>query len=174
MNRRTYLFLLSILLIVNFSCKAQNGTKGQVPPKEATMTLDKNQVHTVFQNIAKEIWINQKVDLAYLSRLPKPKQVIYATYLLEMDVNNGGFYQFFNKHQLQLSEQLPLFLEILGAHEHKSIMIEANKYYLSPKEGALDLAGLRKLDRKFYKASVNQDILKLQAVYIQAHEEVFR
>jgi len=165
------IFLASISLV---SCKSNKTTKNEmINFKTADINNKEDLVHQTFQNIASEIWRNQKIDLVYLSTLPTAKQVIYKTYLLEMEVNNGGFYQFYSNRGYEIAEQIPYFLGLLGAVNHSEIVKEANNLFIVNKVDDFENNNFKELDYKFYKESENEIIIELQARYILENKNDF-
>ena len=144
-------------------------------------------VHAAFQSIAEEIWIDKKTDYEYFSKLPTPKKVIYKTYLLEMEVNNGGFNQFYHNRGIEIAEDIPNYLEIIGADNYAKIVSKANQVYkkehhLITKEMNGTFEGfsksyennpLNELDNEFSQKLTGENILELQSKYITENIEVF-
>lgn len=145
-------------------------------------------VHTVFRSIAEEIWIGNKVDYEYFSKLPIPKKVIYKTYLLEMEVNNGGFNQFYHNRGIEIANDIPNYLEMIGAIKYANIVSRANQMYKNEydtitKEQNGTLEGfsksyennpLNQLDIEFSEKLTGEHILELQAKYISKNIDEFK
>ncbi|HRW75838.1 MAG: DUF4375 domain-containing protein [Lewinellaceae bacterium] len=145
-------------------------------------------VHTAFQSIAEEIWIDKKIDYDYFSKLPTPKKVIYKTYLLEMEVNNGGFNQFYHNRGIEFAEDIPNYFEMIGAVKYAKIVLRANQMYRNENDSITKkqngtFEGFRKsyennplneLDNEFSQKLTGENILKLQAKYITENIEVFK
>ncbi len=173
------IIILSFFVTSTFSCKSQTDNVD----KQNTETMKTDElaslegddiVHAVFQSIAKEIWIDKKVDMDYFTKLPIQKRVIYKTYLLEMEVNNGGFSQFYSNRGYELAEDIPKFMEMIGAQNHGEIVKEANNYIIANKIESLDENPLNKLDERFYLESNVNNILKLQTNYIKRNLTYFK
>lgn len=172
------IIIISLFIALTVSCNSQT-EKVEKQNNEITKTGElsnlegDNLVHAVFQSIAREIWVDKKVDMDYFSKLPIQKRIIYKTYLLEMEVNNGGFSQFYSNRGYELAEDIPQFMELIGATNHGKIVTDANKYFINNKIDSLDENPFNKLDERFYKESNDKKILKLQANYIKKNLRYF-
>ena len=101
------------------------------------------------------------------AKLPIQKREIYKTYLLEMEVNNCGFSQFYSNRGYELAEDIPQFMEIIGAQKHGEIVKGANNYFITSKIDSLEENLLDKFDERFYLESNMNNMLKLQMNYIK-------
>lgn len=196
MNKSTMInikyLILFCFLNLNIKCSSQNIDKSNMTTMPTSSKYDglngDDLVHTVFQSIAEEIWIDKKVDYDYFTKLPIPKKVIYKTYLLEMEVNNGGFNQFYHNRGIAIADDIPFYLVIIGAIKYSKIVSKANELYKNEYESiSREMNGtlegfsksyennpLNELDKEFSQNLTNENILELQAKYITENIEVFK
>ncbi|CAG0975931.1 hypothetical protein ANAEL_01446 [Anaerolineales bacterium] len=108
---------------------------------------------------------NQHVTI--LSTLPLPAQVIYYTMVLEGEVRNGGFDQyFFNTSQSEESPETTLeLLERIGAHEHSRILETAINIHRRNEHDS----ALYELDYEFYALKENLSNLRIRFVRDNLH-----
>jgi len=171
--------ILSIILLTSImSCKSESlevkESKNEIYEADKQKDLKGDHlVHEAFQSIATEIWIDKKIDMKHFSQLSTPKKVIYTTYLLEMEVNNGGFNQFYYNRGYEIFKDIPQYMELIGASNHGQIVQEATTHILSSKREYSEMNLLDQLDNRFYDESKRTNILKLQAAYIQKNLKHF-
>lgn len=127
-----------------------------------------------------------------VTNLSVGQQMVYTTWVVEAEVNNGGFNQyFFNTEGILANEALAGF-KLLGATKHAMLLEKAMSIY--PKEKAqldqarqeMQQAGtlhefsstyenseFNALDDLFYAADAEEDTSKLTIRYIREHSEQF-
>jgi hypothetical protein len=71
-------------------------------------------VEPVFQLIFAKVWASGSEDLGVLNSLPPIERAIYATRLLEGDLDNGGWYQAFGNGKAHLIEPAIEGYQLLG------------------------------------------------------------
>jgi len=118
--------------------------------------------------------------------LPRGLQYVYATWLLEDEIDNGGFNQYFYNSWSEFQNEALEGFERMGAKEYagllsKAIAIHNKEKALHDKvkrEGTLESffdsyaeTELTKLDKKFY--SCTEDLSRLRITYIRNHPEDF-
>ncbi len=115
------------------------------------------------------------------------QQAIYMIWLLESEVNNGGYNQFYYNSSGQFYKLLPDALKLIGANKFADLTERANKIYEQEKdkitkhqdgsvEGfskSYDNNPLNKLDDEFYNLYKKEDLEKLQIDYIRSHKQDF-
>ncbi len=118
--------------------------------------------------------------------LPQPWRAIYTTFMLDAEVRNGGFHQFFWNTEGTLNEATRADLELIGASQFHELfkratstatefeVIEA-KYRSRGDVGdfkaGYDTIPWDTLDRAFYEASPT--ILEYMARYVRDHASAF-
>lgn len=120
----------------------------------------------------------------HLARLPKSKQIIYKTYLVEMEIINGGFSQFYYNQGLEIAGDWPTFLGILGANKRGEIVKRANDLYRLSQANVIGIEKtnfeelvrhrLNVLDLVFYKEWGKLSIMELRTKHIEDNIEGFR
>lgn len=169
-------------------------TKGQpnILPKifteEVIDTIPDNYlIHYVFQHLAERTWIEKKDKNAELTRLPIHQQIFYKTYLLEMEVNNGGFNQFYYNLGEQFSRDIPNFLKLIGANKLAELVTKANlifgienKQITQKQNGTLDGFSksyddnpLNTFDDEFYHINEVENLEQLQIDFIRKNKTEF-
>jgi hypothetical protein len=108
-------------------------------------------------------------------------------WLLEAEVNNGGYNQFYFNSSGQFYKQLPEALRLIGAYKFADLTIRANntyekenakitKYQDGTIEGfskSYDDNPLNKFDDEFYDLYKQEDLQKIQVDYIRKHKSAF-
>jgi hypothetical protein len=132
--------------------------------------------------------IGGNYDEAYkkVTGLSKGFQMVYATWWVEAEVNNGGFNQYFWNPAGQFQNEALEGYKLLGAEEHADLLGEAIKIYeqLAPKLSKLKAENttaaftqsykdnpLGQCDDKFYKLKVDTSALRIK--YIREHPGLF-
>jgi hypothetical protein len=126
--------------------------------------------------------------LADVSILPTGFQIVYSTWVLEGEVNNGGFNQFFVNSSGQFADMALLSLKKLGALQHyvlleKAIVIHDREKKSLPLRFLYSLrtlqaflatykySSLDKCDEQFYE--LGDSLSKLRIQYIRANPGEF-
>jgi len=121
-----------------------------------------------------------------VSAMSKGFQMMYATWLLEAEVNNGGFHQFFWNHSGLFAKEALEGLKLVGADEHAKLVGKSIAVYESEKpkmdnarrHDTLEAFGesareskFDELDSAFY--ALKEDLSALRIRYIRAHPRDF-
>jgi hypothetical protein len=121
-----------------------------------------------------------------VTRLPKGLQVIYATVVLEDEVNNGGYNQYFWNTNGKFRHEAADGFKQIGANEHAELTEEAAKIYEQNQEriNKFKQQGTKeafsdsykddpfsKCDDRFYK--LKDDLAKKRVKFIREHPELF-
>ena len=173
----------------------QNEPQESLPQTEIDDEIDcESEVEDVVPRIYEGVsTADESQYLAGLRRLSKGPRSVMATRIVLLEVNNGGFAQYFWNMEDEgfYDEALMGFVE-LGAEEHRRIFVNALKLItpflelmhtmqgaddrygkykpLLQKEGVYDK--LMELDGQFY--DVRPSLTKLQAQYIHNHRDEFQ
>ncbi len=123
-----------------------------------------------------------------LRQLPTGMQSIYVTLILQGEVDNGGFNQYFWNTSGSLAVEAVAGLRLIGAAPHADITERAIAVYEQEREamskyrdrGTIEAfsesnehTGLTELDEAFYAADEAESIASLRIRYIREHPEKF-
>lgn len=122
-----------------------------------------------------------------ISELPKPCQDIYSVYIIEGEVNNGGFNQCYYNSSREFTVMAESGFKAIGAEGFADIMIRANIMYSQIKDNLEKykdgtLEGFSKsyennplnlLDDEFYIMYDKEPLDKLCVDYIRENSEYF-
>jgi hypothetical protein len=131
---------------------------------------------------------DEESELSILSKMSSGFQAVYSTWILDSEVNNGGFNQFFTNSSGQFAEMALESLKLLGAIEHYSVLQKAIEIHEMEKRNPKlqDLYGQRtaeafsasyqetkldECDSAFYNLGNQLSELRLQ--YIRSHPKDF-
>jgi Domain of unknown function (DUF4375) len=129
-----------------------------------------------------------KTALADVSRLSLGLQMMYSTWILEGEVNNGGFNQFFVNSSGQFAEMALRSLKLLNAtgyyevlqrainmHEAEKGNVELQELYrrntLEAFSKSYKLTNLGECDDAFFK--LREPLSELRVKYIRSHQDEF-
>jgi hypothetical protein len=119
-----------------------------------------NRVEPVFQRVYDEVWANGVEDLQAVGGV---ERAIYATWVLEGDVDNGGWYQAFGNGTDSLIEPAIDGYELMGLPEYASVLREVRAQNFD--ENSPDEVGER-LDRLWFELSGTEEA---RARLVDAH-----
>lgn len=119
--------------------------------------------------------------------LPAAFRMVYATWIMEGEVENGGFHQFFWNCSDRIADEALAGLRLLGASEYAGLMEKAMA--MKVREEPLQLpfkkrntieafcesykyTDLEQVDTEFFNVKVGLSALRIR--YIRAHPEEFR
>ncbi|QNM84529.1 DMP19 family protein [Polaribacter pectinis] len=148
---------------------------------------DDNLEQTIFDNIYEIIGDDYRNELADIQKLSKGQQAFWSTWVLEGEVNNGGFNQFYFNPSGQYSDMAEFGFKTIGAEKHADLTTNANKIYAENKErlaefddGTMESFSesykdnpLNKLDTEFYELGDLESISELRIKYIREHISEF-
>lgn len=139
----------------------------------------------MIEHISHGLPANADQELAYILSLSKPQQAIYIICLLEAEVNNGGFNQYYYNSSGQFAKLAPGALKLVGATQFAALTQAANKMYEEEKhhvtkhqdgtpEGfskSYDNNPLDEFDDQFYK--LKEPLAELQIAFIRKNKSAF-
>jgi hypothetical protein len=142
---------------------------------------------TIIDNIYEIIGADYQNELNNLKKLTKGQQAVFSTMILEGEVDNGGFNQFYFNSSGQYAEIAGIGLKNIGAEKLSELTQRANKVYNENKErleefddGTMESFSesykenpLNDLDTKFYELSKLEKIADLRIKYIREHKSEF-
>ena len=125
-------------------------------------------------------------EMEVIRTLPPGVRAIYATWLVDAEVNNGGFNQYFFNSSGRYSGEALAGYELLGAEEYAAVMrsaiatFEVDRQRLEPYYRAHTLESfsesyghtdLGEVDQRYY--ALGDRIYLAWAVFVQAHPDAF-
>ena len=146
-------------------------------------TSDSNLLQVVFDNLMQKVKLTYEIEYSTVLTWNRSRQAIYVIWLLESEVNNGGFNQFYYNSTGQFSKHLPDALSLVGATNFSILTSKANKLYENEHQmitknidGTWDGFSksynnnpLNNLDTKFYALYKTENLQQLQIDYIRKH-----
>lgn len=159
--------------------------------KELTLeTLSKIPDHELEQVIIDYVstkFTSRRSELAVVSKMPRGFQIVYSTWILEAEVNNGGFNQFFVNSSGQFAEMALKSLEALGAKDHYTVVKRAIQLHAEESSNSelqalyaertaeafaksYELTSLDECDTPFYQLG---DLGEIRVHYIRLHPDEF-
>ncbi|HVM72932.1 MAG TPA: DMP19 family protein [Anaerolineales bacterium] len=172
--------------------KSVNDFKNRQIYKELTPEIlatipDNNLEQAIVDYIGAKL-IDYRNTLAYVSNMPSGFQIIYSTWILESEVNNGGFNQFFINPSGQFTEMALMSLKRLNATKHYALLEKAIAIHTQEKESyplkklysrktlkafvtSYKYSSLDKCDKEFYKHG--DGLSKLRVQYIRENPSDF-
>jgi len=150
-------------------------------------TSDEQLEQTIFDNISQIIGTDYENELDKVQKLTDGQKAIYSTWLVEGEVNNGGFNQFYFNSSGSFAEMAVNGFEVIGAKKFAGIMKRANELYKSIKDelekhndGTLESFSesyednpLNDLDTEFYKLYEDENLSDLKTRYIRSNIDEF-
>lgn len=144
-------------------------------------TSDNDLIQVVFDNLTEKVPNDYEKEYESVMSWNKSRQATYMTWLLESEVNNGGYNQFYSNSSGQFAEHLPEALTLIGSHAFAKLMEEANRTFKEEfnqitkhQDGTIEGFSksyennpLNKLDTQFYELYKQEDLLKIQIEYIR-------
>ena len=150
-------------------------------------TPDDELIQTIFDNIIDKFSWDYSIEYRTILALSKPRQAIYMIWVLEAEVNNGGFNQYYFNPSKQYAEFTPDALQLIGAIKWVDLMKRANhifelenKKIKNHQDGTLEGFSksyednpLNDLDTEFYDLYKIEDLHKLQVDFIRKNKQDF-
>ena len=150
-------------------------------------TMDDDLVQVVFDNLISKLPEDYTKECEIVSDWNQARKTIYFIWLLEAEVNNGGFNQFYFNPSGQFYNFIPEALLKVNAKLFADLTEKANKVYESENEKITEkqdgtLEGfsesyennpLNSFDDEFYNLYEKEDLMKLQVEYIRENSKEF-
>lgn len=148
---------------------------------------DDNLLQIVFDNLSLEMPKDYEKECETVMSWNKSKQAIYMIWVLEAEVNNGGFNQFFFNSSRQYYKHLPEALKFVGANKFADLTERANSIFekenqkiTQHQDGTLEGFSksyednpLNKFDDEFFKLYKTENLLHIQVEFIKKHRTEF-
>lgn len=149
-------------------------------------TIDDDLEQFVFDNIS-ILDNDQKEEFEFIQALSKGQQMVYSTWMVEAEVNNGGFDLFYINSSRKFAEMAVEGFKLVGADEFSKLMEKANKIFIENRErleafddGTVESFSksyknnpLNDLDQVFFDLYKSEDLKALKAKYIRENMEEF-
>lgn len=144
-------------------------------------------LQVVFDNLTEKMPKDYTKEYERVLTLTKSQQAIYMTWILEAEVNNGGFNQFYSNSSGQYAKLLPDALKLIGANKLADLTLNANKIYeqendkiTKHQDGTLegfsksyDDNPLNDFDHKFYELYKTENLQRVQVDFIRKYKTDF-
>jgi hypothetical protein len=141
----------------------------------------------IYENIVETFKGNFDNEFQHIKKLSAGQQMFWATWILEAEVNNGGFNQYYYNSDGKFAEMALNGLKIIKANKFVDLVSRANSVYEKDKErlsayddGSMESFSksykdnpLNKFDDEFYDLEKKQNISKLRIKYIREHKSEF-
>jgi Domain of unknown function (DUF4375) len=148
---------------------------------------DENLLQVVFDNLSQKLPSDFEKEFETVMSWNKSRQAIYMIWLLEAEVNNGGYNQFYFNSSGQFYKYLPDVLKIVGATKYADLTQRVNDTFEkeNPKitqhqDGTLEGFSksyegnpLNKFDTEFYDLYKSENLQKIQVDFIRKHKTDF-
>lgn len=150
-------------------------------------TSDNNLLLAVFDNLSEQQPEDYEKEYQTAMSWNKPRQAIYMIWLLETEVNNGGFNQFYANSSGQFYKHLPEALKLVGADKFADLTKRANDIYekenakiTKHQDGTIEGFSksyednpLSKFDDEFFEIYKSEDLQQIQVDFIRKHKTEF-
>lgn len=150
-------------------------------------TAKDNLLQVVFDNLSMKQPKDYEKEYKTVMSWNKSRQAIYMIWVLETEVNNGGYNQFYFNSSGQFYKHLPDALKFVGANKFADLTDRANSTFEkeNPKitqhqDGTLEGFSksyddnlLKKLDDEFYKLYKIENLQHIQVEFIKKHKIEF-
>lgn len=150
-------------------------------------TPDHELIQTVFDNIETNFEVGEQYTIDKIEKLSLGKQAIFSIWMLQAEVNNGGFNQFYYNSTGQFAKMAKDGLELIEALKYAKLAEQANTTYSTIKDGLAtkDKSSiesfsksyqdnpLNKLDDQFYLLDKIENLDSIQIQYIRLNKGEF-
>lgn len=150
-------------------------------------TSDENLLQVVFDNLSEKQPAHYEKEYETVTTWNKSRQAIYMIWVLEAEVNNGGYNQFYFNSSGQFYKHLPDALKLVGATKFADLTKRANYTFEkeNPKitqhqngtlEGfskSYDDNPLNKFDDEFYDLYKMENLQQIQVDFIRKNKKEF-
>lgn len=155
---------------------------------EANSTLTKQMLDTssdqrledkIIANINSKLNPELSNDKDVLPTLSKARQAIYYVYQAEVEVNNGGFDQFYlnnfvNSDRSYMFDKITEAFKLIGATKFAALIDKANQIFKANEKDFAEKEGLfDKLDQEFYDTYKQENLSDLRIKFIRNNIEAF-
>jgi len=189
------LFLILILLIssINISCgfeQSQPSLKtknGKLTSAIIDQTRDDTLTQVIFDDLISKMAKDASNEYPVVMNFNKSQQAIYVIVVLQGEVDNGGFNQYYYNSSGQFAKFTPNALKLVGADRFAELVTKANKAFETEnkkikknQDGTLEGFSksyennpLNKFDKEFYAFEKKENLDALLVHYIRKHKADF-
>ncbi|GGZ32436.1 hypothetical protein GCM10007049_27400 [Echinicola pacifica] len=150
-------------------------------------TSDENLLQVIFDNLSEKQPTDYEKEYETVMSWNKSRKSIYMIWVLEAEVNNGGYNQFYLNPDGQFYKHLPEALKLVGASKFANLTEKANKTFESEYEkitkhqdGTLegfsksyDENPLNDFDTEFYELYKTENLQQIQVDFIRKNKKEF-
>lgn len=150
-------------------------------------TSDENLLQVVFDNLSEKQPADYQKEYETVISWNKSRQAIYMIWVLEGEVNNGGYNQFYFNSSGQFYKHLPDVLRYIGASKFADLTKRANETFekenpkiIQHQDGTLegfsksyDDNPLNKYDDEFYALYKTENLQQTQVDFIRKNKKEF-
>lgn len=184
----TMKFRTIVTILFAFSWMTTNGQNSQALTIEKIDKLaDRDLLFEVFKNVAERYTGQTHKKKEIISKLTQEQQIFYALTVLEMEVNNGGFNQYYYNQGDEFADRAVDGFKTIGAEKFAELVTKANNIYRQEKKKITDkqdgsLQGfsesykdnpLNDLDKEFYNLYKEESLTKLTADFVRKNKDKF-
>jgi hypothetical protein len=184
---KVYLILTVLVAFINLpGSLAQPGAK-KLTAALINQTKDDKLLQLVFDNLISKMAKDLSDEYPVIISLNKSQQAIYMIGVLQAEVENGGFNQYYYNSAGKFAKLTPGALMLVGANRFAQLVSRANKTFETEnknikkhQDGTLEGFSksynnnpLNKLDNEFYALEKKENLESLQIAYIRKHKEDF-
>ncbi len=150
-------------------------------------TPDDQLLQTVFDNVETNFKDGESYTIDKIEKLSSGKQAVFAIWMLQAEVNNGGFNQFYYNSSGQFAIMAKEGLDLIGANKYADLVDNANNTYLKIKDeldskddGSIESFSesyednpLNEYDNGFYELEKVENLDTIQIKFIRENVEEF-
>lgn len=172
---------MEALLATSFEAFNSRPIHTELTEEIINQTADEDLLQVIFDHLITKQPTNDNDELHTILSWNKSRQAIYMIWILEAEVNNGGFNQFYYNSSGAFYPYLPDALSLVGATHFAQLTKQANAIFESEhpsitqhQDGTLqgfsqsyDDNPLNDLDDQFYDLYATEQLEQLQIEYIR-------
>lgn len=150
-------------------------------------TSDENLLQIVFENLSNKQLISFEKEYETVMSWNESRQAIYMIWILEAEVNNGGYNQYYYNPNGQFYKRLPDVLRFVAANKFADLTQRANNTFEKEnptisqhQDGTLvgfsksyEGNPLNKFDDEFYELYKTENLQQIQVEFIRKHKTEF-
>ncbi|WP_240141071.1 DMP19 family protein [Sphingobacterium bovisgrunnientis] len=150
-------------------------------------TSEDNLLQVVFDNLSEKQSTDYENEYETVMSWNKSRQAIYMIWVLEAEVNNGGYIQFYFNSRGQFYKHLPDVLKLVGANKFADLTKRANDTFekenskitqhqdrtLEGFSKSNDDNPLNQFDDEFYDLYKTENLQQIQVDYIRNNKKEF-
>lgn len=152
-------------------------------------TSDEKLVQVVFDNLTRKLPTSYTEEEEYETILGwnKSRQAIYMIWILESEVNNGGYNQFYSNSGGQYAKHLPDALKLVGADRLADLTQRANDVFEKENKKSSENQDstvteisksypdylFKRFDNDFYEIAQVDSLNQIQVDFIRSHKDKF-